>query len=341
MAIVQMNQNDEPWVVSWKTGARCYPCISQVWDLSDWGLAKPFAVALTEQGLYIIWICLDLLQVAHPCWNWLWTGCMVGNPFRITSMIISYYFPSSNMFQPSWRRNLPMILQQKLAALEVSQSSNDVPNRQEDRKVDMELLPVRNSVHPVLWFLDILSHFIPTDFHGRKSGSHATLRSQWVAVRAHEGWLKGPCSMKVWMDMESGEKDSYLYYIFTIWALDHVSVPHCTIMVCEVPAKISEVNAYQCYVLAYLGGDSMGFHGIPMCVGQVMSCDMLRLSHVTSCYVGASLFAGDPYGITSWLPRAGDIRRHMKSLLVCYSYSYYSLIMFVSLVHIPCKSKVM
>ena len=181
----------------------------------------------------------------------------------------------------------------------------------------MELLPVRNSVHPVLWFLDILSHFIPTDFHGRKSGSHATLRSQWVAVRAHEGWLKGPCSMKVWMDMESGEKDSYLYCIFTTWALDHVSVPHCTIMVCEVPAKISEVNACQCYVFAYLGGDSMGFHGIPMCVGQVMSCDMLRLSHVTSCYVGASLFAGDPYGITSWLPRAGDIRRHMKSLLVC------------------------
>ena len=177
------------------------------------------------------------------------------------------------MFQPSWPRNLPMILQQKLAALEASQSSSDVPNRQEDRKVDMELLPVRNSVHPVLWFLDILSHFIPTDFHGRKSGSHATLRSQWVAVRAHEGWLKGPCSMKVWMDMESGEKDSYLYCIFTTWALDHVSVPHCTIMVCEVPAKISEVNACQCYVFAYLGGDSMGFHGIPMCVGQVMSCD--------------------------------------------------------------------
>ena len=104
IAIVQMNQDDEPWVVSWKTGARCYPCISQVWDLSDWGLAKPFAVALTEQGLYIIWICLDMFgppagrrSLLELAMNWLRTGWkMVGNPFRITSMIISQVPTCSN-----------------------------------------------------------------------------------------------------------------------------------------------------------------------------------------------------------------------------------------------------
>lgn len=81
----------------------CYPCISQVWDLSDWGLAKPFAVALTEQGLYIIWICLDMFgppagrrSLLELATNWLRTGCMVGNPFRITSMIISQVPTCSN-----------------------------------------------------------------------------------------------------------------------------------------------------------------------------------------------------------------------------------------------------
>jgi hypothetical protein len=164
---------------------------------------------------------------------------------------------------------------------------------------------------------------------------------QWGRMRG--GW-KGPVPWKFeWIWNQVKKTHIYIIYLpFEHWTMSPSLIVQSWFVKClQRSVKSMHTNAMFWHILEGIPWDSMGFHGIPMCVGQVMSCDMLRLSHVTSCYVGASLFAGDPYGITSWLPRAGDIRRHMKSLLVCYSYSYYSLIMFVSLVHIPCKSKVM